>query len=253
MTYSVTDTLWVFLAAILVFFMNLGFAAVEAVSYTHLSYGIDRFCAACAEVGVDGLILPDVPYEEKDEFELECRRHRLDLISMVAPTSEARITAIARGAKGFLYVVSSLGVTGMRSAITTDIGAMIKKIRENTSLPCAVGFGISTPEQAWHMAALSDGAIVGSAIVRLMEQYGTEAVSYTHLDVYKRQVPARCVIRPCVSGRSGPNTILAIDPIPMALLSRPVSREALVGDDAGQTVKLLYSSPSAASASTLGV
>ena len=79
--------------------------------------------------------------------------HGLDLISMVAPTSEARITAIARGAKGFLYVVSSLGVTGMRSAITTDIGAMIKKIRENTSLPCAVGFGISTPEQAWHMAA----------------------------------------------------------------------------------------------------
>lgn len=126
------------------------------------SYGIDRFCAACAEVGVDGLILPDVPYEEKDEFELECRRHRLDLISMVAPTSEARITAIARGAKGFLYVVSSLGVTGMRSAITTDIGAMIKKIRENTSLPCAVGFGISTPEQAWHMAALSDGAIVAA-------------------------------------------------------------------------------------------
>ena len=142
------------------------------------SYGIDRFCAACAEVGVDGLILPDVPYEEKDEFELECRRHRLDLISMVAPTSEARITAIARGAKGFLYVVSSLGVTGMRSAITTDIGAMIKKLRENTSLPCAGGFGISTPEQAWHMAALSDGAIVGSAIVRLMEQYGTEAAPY---------------------------------------------------------------------------
>lgn len=142
------------------------------------SYGIDRFCAACAEAGIDGLILPDVPFEEKDEFEPACRRNGLDLISMVAPTSEARIATIAKGAQGFLYIVSSLGVTGVRSAITTDIGAIVAKIRENTALPCAVGFGISTPEQAVRVAALSDGAIVGSAIVRLMEQYGREAVPY---------------------------------------------------------------------------
>ena len=142
------------------------------------SCGIERFCAACAEAGMDGLILPDVPYEEKEEFEPICRRHGLDLISMVAPTSEARIASIAGEARGFLYVVSSLGVTGVRGAITTDIGAMVRKIRENTEIPCAVGFGISTPEQAARMAALSDGAIVGSAIVKLMAQYGTQAVPH---------------------------------------------------------------------------
>ena len=140
------------------------------------SYGTDRFCTSCEEIGIDGLILPDVPYEEKEEFEPACRRHGLNLISMVAPTSEARIATIAKEAKGFLYVVSSLGVTGMRGSITTDIGAMIQKIRENTDLPCAVGFGISTPEQAARMAALSDGAIVGSAIVALTARHGREAV-----------------------------------------------------------------------------
>lgn len=142
------------------------------------SYGTERFCAACEEIGIDGLILPDVPYEEKEEFVPACRRYGLDLISMIAPTSESRIATIAKEAQGFLYVVSSLGVTGIRGAITTDIGAMVAKIRENTEIPCAVGFGISTPEQAAHMAALSDGAIVGSAIVNLMEQYGTEAVPH---------------------------------------------------------------------------
>ena len=142
------------------------------------SYGIDRFCAACAEVGVDGLILPDVPYEEKDEFELECRRHRLDLISMVAPTSEARITAIARGAKGFLYVVSSLGVTGMRKEIHTDLASMIAEVRRNSDIPCAIGFGIADPRQAKTMATLADGVIVGSAIVKLLGQYGKDAPKY---------------------------------------------------------------------------
>ena len=142
------------------------------------SYGTERFCAACEQAGMDGLILPDVPYEEKGEFEPICRRYGLDLISMVAPTSEMRIAAIAGEARGFLYVVSSLGVTGVRGAITTDIGAMVGKIRESTKVPCAVGFGISTPEQAARMAALSDGAIVGSAIVELMEQYGTQAVPH---------------------------------------------------------------------------
>ena len=139
------------------------------------SYGAERFIATCAEIGIDGLILPDVPFEEKAEFAPICERYGLDLVSMVAPTSENRIASIAREASGFIYVVSSLGVTGVRSEITTDIPSMVRVIRENTDVPAAVGFGISTPEQAQKMAAASDGAIVGSAIVKLVAQYGRDA------------------------------------------------------------------------------
>ena len=139
------------------------------------SYGAERFLADCAEAGIDGLILPDLPFEEKEEFLAPCRKHGVDLISMIAPTSEDRIAMIAREAEGFLYLVSSLGVTGERSEISTDLAAIVRTVRENTEVPCAVGFGISAPEQARAMAALSDGAIVGSAIVRIMEQYGKEA------------------------------------------------------------------------------
>ena len=139
------------------------------------SYGAERFVSTCAEVGIDGLILPDLPFEEKEEFLAPCRSHGVDLISMIAPTSENRIAMIAREAEGFLYLVSSLGVTGVRSEINTDLESIVRIIRENTAVPCAIGFGISTPEQARRMAAISDGAIVGSAIVRLMEQYGKDA------------------------------------------------------------------------------
>jgi len=139
------------------------------------SYGAERFLANCAEAGVDGLILPDLPFEEKEEFLPACRKYGVDLISMIAPTSADRVAMIAREAEGFLYLVSSLGVTGERSEISTDLAAIVKTVRENTKTPCAVGFGISTPEQARAMAALSDGAIVGSAIVRIFEQYGKEA------------------------------------------------------------------------------
>ena len=111
------------------------------------SYGTERFLDACVQIGMDGLILPDVPYEEKTEFEPLCQQRGLELISLIAPTSNERVSLIARGAGGFLYVVSSLGVTGVRREITTDIGAMVRLIRKNTSLPCAIGFGISTPEQ----------------------------------------------------------------------------------------------------------
>ena len=142
------------------------------------SYGSEKFISTCADIGIDGLILPDVPYEEKEEFDPICKQYGLDLISLVAPTSKDRIAQVADEANGFVYVVSSLGVTGTRREITTDIGAMVQLIRENTSLPCAVGFGISTPEQAKKMAALSDGAIVGSAIVKLIAQYGRDAVPY---------------------------------------------------------------------------
>ncbi len=139
------------------------------------SYGAERFLANCAEAGVDGLILPDLPFEEKEEFLPACRIYGVDLISMIAPTSADRVAMIAREAEGFLYLVSSLGVTGERSEISTDLAAIVRTVRENTKTPCAVGFGISTPEQARAMAALSDGAIVGSAIVRIFEQYGKEA------------------------------------------------------------------------------
>ena len=142
------------------------------------SYGSEKFISSCADIGIDGLILPDVPYEEKEEFDPICKRYGLDLISLVAPTSEDRIAKVAGEASGFVYVVSSLGVTGVRSEITTDIGAMVKLIRASTKLPCAVGFGISTPEQAKKMASLSDGAIVGSAIVKLIAQYGRDAAPY---------------------------------------------------------------------------
>lgn len=149
------------------------------------SYGSEKFISACKEIGIDGLILPDIPYEEKDEFDPICKRYGVDLISMVAPTSEDRIATVAKEANGFIYVVSSLGVTGVRSEITTDIGAMVQLIRASSNLPCAVGFGISTPEQARKMAGLSDGAIVGSAIVKLIAQYGREAVPYV-ADYVKR-------------------------------------------------------------------
>ncbi|MBR5381623.1 MAG: tryptophan synthase subunit alpha [Oscillospiraceae bacterium] len=139
------------------------------------SYGAERFIKTCADVGMDGLILPDLPFEEKDEFLPLCRRYGVDLISLIAPTSRNRIAMIAREAEGFIYIVSSLGVTGMRSEISTDIASIVKVIRENTDVPCAVGFGISTPEQAKQMADLSDGAIVGSAVVKLLEKYGTDA------------------------------------------------------------------------------
>lgn len=142
------------------------------------SYGTERFVRTAAEIGMDGLILPDVPFEEKGEFDTVCKKYGLDLISLIAPTSHERIARIAKEAEGFVYCVSSLGVTGMRSQITTDIGAMVQLVKKEKDIPCAVGFGISTPGQAAKMASQADGAIVGSAIVKLCETYGAECVPY---------------------------------------------------------------------------
>ena len=139
------------------------------------SYGCEKFAQKAADAGIVGLILPDVPYEEKKEFTEVFDRYGLDLISMIAPTSEDRIAMIAKEAKGFIYMVSSLGVTGTRSEITTDISAMTDLVKKNSEIPCAVGFGISTPEQAARMAEFSDGAIVGSAIIKIIAKYGKEA------------------------------------------------------------------------------
>lgn len=142
------------------------------------SYGAERFISACRDIKIDGLILPDLPFEEKDEFLPTCRKYGVDLISLIAPTSENRIAMIAKEAEGFLYIVSSLGVTGTRSEIKTDLTSIVNVVRQNTDIPCAIGFGISTPEQAKKMANISDGAIVGSAIVQLLEKYGREAPKY---------------------------------------------------------------------------
>lgn len=142
------------------------------------SYGGDKFISTCKEIGINGLILPDLPYEEKEEFLPLCRKYGVDLISLIAPTSENRIAMIAKEADGFIYLVSSLGVTGTRSEINTDLKSIVDVIRQNTSVPCAIGFGISTPEQAKKMADIADGAIVGSAIIKIIEQYGKDAPRY---------------------------------------------------------------------------
>lgn len=141
------------------------------------SYGIERFAKTCAEIGMDGIILPDIPYEEKHEFSDIFEQYGLDFISLIAPTSEERIAKIAAEAKGFVYCVSSLGVTGTRSSITTDIGALVGKVREATDTPAAVGFGISTPEQAAAIAKHADGIIIGSAIVKLIAAHGRSSAA----------------------------------------------------------------------------
>lgn len=142
------------------------------------SYGAEKFMANCKEVGIDGIILPDLPYEEKEEFLPVCHEYDVDLISLIAPTSANRISMIAKEAEGFIYLVSSLGVTGTRTEIKTDLASIVEVIRENSSVPCAIGFGISTPEQARKMADIADGAIVGSAIIKILEKYGKDAPKY---------------------------------------------------------------------------
>lgn len=138
-------------------------------------YGYEKFTAKCQEVGLDGLIIPDLPYEEKQELAPIAAAHDVDVISLIAPTSEDRIKTIAADASGFIYVVSSMGVTGVRSEITTDLDSMLKAIKEASDKPAAIGFGISTPEQAKKMAGIADGAIVGSALVKIVEKYGENA------------------------------------------------------------------------------
>ena len=158
---------------------NSGQAPIPLAFMTYANpvfhYGCDRFFARCQELGVGAVIVPDLPYEEKQELEGAADAHQVALISMIAPTSRERIQMIAREAKGFIYVVSSMGVTGVRSEIGTDLEPMVKSIREVTDVPCAIGFGISTPQQARHMAGISDGAIVGSAIVKLIARDGEQA------------------------------------------------------------------------------
>lgn len=143
-----------------------------------VKYGKEKFMKRCTECGIDGLIVPDIPFEEKTELAGICEEYGVDLVSMIAPTSHERIRMIAKEARGFVYCVSSMGVTGVRSEITTDIGAMVRLVKEVNDIPCAIGFGIAAPEQAEKMASLSDGAIVGSAIVKLVAKHGKDAPKY---------------------------------------------------------------------------
>ena len=155
---------------------------VPMVFLTYLNpiftYGKERFMERCRECGIQGVIVPDMPFEEKGELREVCREYGVEIISLIAPTSHERITAIAKEAEGYIYCVSSLGVTGVREQISTDIKGMVDKVRQVTEVPCAVGFGISTPEQVQKMAAVSDGVIVGSRIVKIVEEYGEKAVPY---------------------------------------------------------------------------
>lgn len=144
------------------------------------TYGAEKFFTKCEETGVDGCIIPDIPYEEREEMRPFAEPHGVALVPLIAPTSRDRIQKIAKVGQGYIYIVSSLGVTGVRSSITTNIDAIVEEIRKVTDVPCAVGFGIATPEQAYTMAKASDGAIVGSAIVKIVEQYGQESPQHVY-------------------------------------------------------------------------
>lgn len=170
--------------------------SVPLVFLTYLNpvfkYGYEAFCKKCSEAGISGIIIPDMPFEEKTELTPIAEKYEVDIISLVAPTSEDRIRMIAKEAKGYIYVVSSMGVTGVRSEITTDISAIVESIREVTDTPVAVGFGINTPEQAAKYAAMSDGIIVGSAIVKIIAKYGNDAGAHVY-EYVKFMVDGMCV------------------------------------------------------------
>lgn len=155
-------------------------------------YGKERFMQNCQQTGVEAVIIPDLPFEERNELSSCCTEFGIDLISMIAPTSRSRIRMIAEEAQGFVYCVSSLGVTGMRQQISTDVEGMIKLVKEVQNIPCAVGFGVSTPEQAQKISMIADGVIVGSAVVSIIEQYGRECVPHvsTYIQMMKQAVCA---------------------------------------------------------------
>lgn len=168
--------------------------SVPLVFLTYLNpvfkYGYENFCKKCQETGISGLIIPDMPFEEKKELAPTAKKYDVDIISLIAPTSENRIQMIAKEATGYIYLVSSMGVTGVRNEITTDISRIVDKIRQVTNVPVAVGFGINTPEQAAEYSAVADGVIVGSAIVKIIAEYGEEAGQHIYEYV-------KCMVEGC--------------------------------------------------------
>ena len=154
-------------------------------------YGIEAFARRSQELGMAGVIVPDVPFGEKEELERVFNEYGLDVISLIAPTSANRIQAIAAEAKGFVYCVSSLGVTGVRETMNQGVADMVREVKKVSDIPCAVGFGISTPEQARDMAGVSNGVIVGSAIMKIVAEYGRECVGPVG-DYVRRMKQAVC-------------------------------------------------------------
>jgi len=143
-------------------------------------YGYDNFFNRCSSIGIDGIIIPDLPFEEKNEISQFAKKYDIKIISLIAPTSEDRIKQIAKDAEGFLYIVSSMGVTGIRNEIKTDLKSILSSVKKTTSIPAAIGFGIHSPEQAKEMSKIADGVIVGSAIIKIIKEYGTNADKYIY-------------------------------------------------------------------------
>ena len=149
--------------------------AVMTYANVVFSYGTDRFLAACGQIGIDGLIVPDIPYEEKEEILPSCRTHGVDLISLAVPAAESRIARIAGEAEGFLYITSSLGAAEAKEGIVTDLGEIVSVAKQNTDIPCVIGFEIASPEQAARAARVSDGVIIESGIVTIVGRYQKDA------------------------------------------------------------------------------
>jgi tryptophan synthase alpha chain len=154
-------------------------------------YGYDAFFGRARDAGLDGVIIPDLPFEEQGEVREFSSGRGVDLISLIAPTSRERIREIAGNASGFLYLVSSMGVTGVRAEIGTDLEIMMSAVRSAAKIPAAVGFGIHTPAQAAKIGRIADGVIVGSAIVRIAAEYGKDAGShiYRYVKEMKEALP----------------------------------------------------------------
>lgn len=171
------------------------YAETPIVFLTYLNpvykYGPENFFKKCSEIGADGIIVPDMPFEEKGEISDAAAKYGIDIISLIAPTSEDRIKLIAQEAQGYIYIVSSMGVTGMRSEIKTDIASIIESVRKYSDKPAAVGFGINSPEQATKFSSIADGVIVGSAIVKTIERLGENAGD--ELYEYAKKMKTACL------------------------------------------------------------
>lgn len=142
-----------------------------------MQYGLGQFTIDAVQSGVDGLIVPDLPYEESEPLRLQADQNGLDLIPLVAPTSTpARLSAICSAARGFVYCVAVTGVTGTRVQIETDLDALTREVRRHTNLPVAIGFGVSGPESAARVSGYCDGVVVGSALVKLIGEKDNDRV-----------------------------------------------------------------------------
>ena len=141
-------------------------------------YGPEKFFKRCKEAEVKGVVVPDLPFEERDEIASSADKYGVHIITLIAPTSEDRIQMLAKNARGFIYLVSSMGVTGVRSEFTVNLEEIVKQIREVTDVPIMIGFGISTPEQAENMRKIADGIIVGSAFVKIIKEHGENSSPY---------------------------------------------------------------------------